>query len=114
MARKVQLPAALRELPFRKGAARILGPLVRAVFAHEEDTRAGDPEAGVHDMRVATKRLREALRLSLPAFRKKDARKHLAWVEEINDALGEVREIDVLVKKLSKRAAALGEPAGMA
>ena len=102
-----------RSLAFHAGAASVLRPRVHAVFACEAATRAGDPDAGIHDMRVAAKRLREALRLFAPAFRKKDAKRHLRWVGEINAALGEVRDVDVLEKRLTKRAAKLGAPAGL-
>ncbi|HVO31424.1 MAG TPA: CHAD domain-containing protein [bacterium] len=106
-------PATIRTAPLSRGAAQLLSPMVHEVFACEAATRAGDPEAGIHDMRVATKRLREAMRLFRPAFRKKDYRKHLAWIEELNDALGEVRDLDVLIPRLEKRAGKLGRPEGM-
>ncbi len=104
---------AARGLAFHAGAASVLRPRVHAVFACEAATRAGDPDAGIHDMRVAAKRLREALRLFAPAFRKKDAKRHLRWIGEINAALGDVRDVDVLEARLTKRAAKLGAPAGL-
>jgi CHAD domain-containing protein len=48
-------------------------------------------EDGVHDMRVATRRLRAAIRL----FGKKALRKAEPEVERLQDALGEVRDLHV-------------------
>jgi CHAD domain-containing protein len=48
-------------------------------------------EDGVHDLRVATRRLRAAIRL----FGKKALRRAEAEVEQLQDALGEVRDLHV-------------------
>lgn len=107
--------ASYRALPLSHGAAAILLPRLHDVFACEEATRAGDPEKGIHDMRVATKRLREVVRLFEDAFRKKAYRKHHRWIEDLNDALGGVRDLDVLLATLRERVEGTGaEPAGMA
>lgn len=95
MAKPVRVAGLRKRTPLARAAALVLRPLLPDVFAKETQTRAGDPEEGVHDMRVAMKRLREALRLFRPAFRKKVFKRHRAWVESLNDALGEVRDRDV-------------------
>jgi len=60
-----------------------------------------DPE-GVHDMRVASRRLRSALRDFLPYARKRRVTKSLQEIREIADALGEVRDQDVAIIALEK------------
>lgn len=62
----------------------------------------GDPE-GVHDMRVASRRLRSALRDFLPHLNRRgrfeEAR---AGLKRLADALGEVRDEDVAIIELEK------------
>jgi len=62
---------------------------------------ANDPE-GVHDMRVASRRLRSALRDFLPFARKRHIAKSLKEIKAIADALGEVRDQDVAIFALDK------------
>ena len=63
-----------------------------------------DPE-GVHDMRVASRRLRSALRDFLPYARKRRVAKSLQEIKDIADALGRVRDQDVAIIALEKLAA---------
>jgi len=56
----------------------------------------GDVEA-VHDMRVATRRLRAALRIAGPFYKRKVARSLRAMLKELADDLGAVRDRDVLI-----------------
>src|SRR5687767_12791442 len=54
----------------------------------------------VHDMRVATRRLRAALEIFEPCFPGKPWRAALADVKELADALGERRDRDVAIDAL--------------
>lgn len=87
---------------------------VSLIVHHDAVVRAGiDPE-GVHQARVGTRRLRSDLRaygsLLLPAWAA-SLRDELSWLA---DALGAVRDADVLLERLEHRVAALpeGERAG--
>jgi len=82
----------------------IFPPRVKDILQHEKAVRKSDIE-GVHDMRVATKRLREAVRVFRPAFGRARMNSHLSHMEALNDALGRVRELDVMGLQLK----ALGE-----
>ncbi|MBC8030679.1 MAG: CHAD domain-containing protein [Pyrinomonadaceae bacterium] len=62
-----------------------------------------DPE-GVHDMRVASRRLRSALRDFMPYARKRRIANSLKGIKEIADALGQVRDQDVAIIALEKLA----------
>jgi CHAD domain-containing protein len=63
-----------------------------------------DPE-GVHDMRVASRRLRGALRDFLPYLRKRPLSRCLREIRAIARALGRVRDFDVAIIALEKIAA---------
>jgi CHAD domain-containing protein len=58
-----------------------------------------DPE-GVHSMRVASRRLRSALRDFMPYIRKRGLGSTLKQIRSIADALGEVRDQDVAIMAL--------------
>ena len=62
-----------------------------------------DPE-GVHDMRVASRRLRSALRDFMPYVRKRRVSTSLQGIKDIADALGQVRDQDVAIIALEKLA----------
>lgn len=65
-----------------------------------------DPE-GVHDMRVASRRLRSALRDFAPHLRKTQIAPSAKQLKEIADKLGVVRDLDVAIialEKLQKKA----------
>jgi len=88
-----------RKQRVRKAARIILRAKARATLAHADLVRVGDVEA-IHDMRVNSKRWREALRLLLPGLPRKSAKAQLARVDALNDALGVVRERDVLLQQV--------------
>jgi len=63
-----------------------------------------NPE-GVHDMRVASRRLRSALHDFIPYLRKRRLSASLREIKAIADALGQVRDQDVAIIALDKLAA---------
>lgn len=108
MAKKKNLPKAVKaKTPVGKAMALILPPKVQDILALEPLVRAGDVE-GLHDIRVATKRLREATRLFMPAFGKRRMKARLEHLERLNDALGAARELDVMGLQLEDLAARNG------
>ena len=60
-----------------------------------------DPE-GVHSMRVASRRLRSALRDFLPYVRKRNLTLVQKQLKNVADALGEVRDLEVAMMALEK------------
>jgi len=75
---------------------------------HETALDFSDPE-GVHSMRVASRRLRSALRDFMPYIRRRDLTSLLKQTKSIAAALGEVRDQDVAIaalEKIEKRAPA--------
>src|ERR1041384_8168034 len=68
---------------------------------HEAALDWSDPE-GVHSMRVASRRLRSAIRDFTPYLRKRALASVLKELKDIAEALGEVRDQDVAIIALEK------------
>src|SRR6476620_10173491 len=101
MAKPRAIPDLTTDVPYGEAAARIVG--VRAVELREHaqgvlDT--GDIER-VHDMRVATRRLRAALEIFEPCFPPEQFGQALRDVKRLADALGARRDRDVAIASLS-------------
>jgi len=79
-----------------KAAALLVEAKLAEVNLHAGPAMGGEIE-GNHDMRVGVKRLREILRLFGRVFPKKRRNRALFEVEELNDALGRVRDPDVMM-----------------
>jgi CHAD domain-containing protein len=92
--------------PFRQLTAMLRAQL-RAILINDPGTRLGtDPEA-LHQHRVAVRRLRALLRAARPMLDRdwvSEVRGELKWV---GAALGEVRDLDVLLEHLEREAAGL-------
>ena len=96
-AAKVELDC---EGSFSQAAVSVVKVRSKEVFAHSEGVLdLGDVER-VHDMRVATRRLRAALEVFESCFPPKRHRKALKQVKALADALGERRDADVEIALL--------------
>jgi CHAD domain-containing protein len=49
------------EMPFCAAAKPVISAKLHDLFKHEKGTRAGDDSEALHDMRVASRRLRAAM-----------------------------------------------------
>ena len=90
--------------------ASALGAQYRRVLAHDPGTRLGTDPESLHQLRVATRRLRAFLRAGRPLVDEAWAdalRAELGW---LGAALGPVRDLDVLLDHLRVEAAALDGP----
>jgi len=72
------------------------------VFAHAEGVLDVSDIERVHDMRVATRRLRAALEVFAACFDKQEHRRVLREVKALADALGERRDPDVAIEELEQ------------
>ncbi len=72
------------------------------VFAHSDGVLDIGEIEHVHDMRVATRRLRAALEVFEPCFPAKRHRKALKRVKALSDELGERRDRDVSIEFLER------------
>ena len=105
-ARKVELDC---EAPFGLAAAEVVRVRAKEVFEHSYGVLDLDDIERVHDMRVATRRLRAALEIFDPCFPRKRRRKALKRVKTLADALGERRDLDVEIELLEGIAAEAAE-----
>jgi len=76
----------------------------------EAGTRSGEDIEDLHKMRVATRRMRAAWRVFDGAYRPKVQRRYVKELRSIARALGEVRDIDVLLEDLDAYISKLPEP----
>ena len=111
MAKARNVPGLEAETRFGDAAAVSVEVRAAEVFEHVDGVLdTGDIER-VHDMRVATRRLRAVLEVFARCFPKKDHRQLLREVKDLADALGERRDPDVGIASLERIAAGLGEDA---
>jgi len=93
------------EEPFARAAARVIEVRAAEVFEHSAGVLEIDEVERLHDMRVATRRLRAAMEVFEPCFPGKRHRKALKRVKRLADALGERRDRDVAIEFLEGFAA---------
>jgi CHAD domain-containing protein len=94
---------------FREAAAAAVRERALEVFEHERRALdLSDPEA-VHDMRVATRRLRAALEIYAAAFPRKAHAALLEEVKNLADDLGARRDPDVAIDALERTRDELAE-----
>jgi CHAD domain-containing protein len=95
--------------PYAVAAAKIVAVRSRELADHAAGVLDVSDIERVHDMRVATRRLRAALEVFEPCFPPKRFRAALREVKELADALGERRDRDVTIAALGEFAAAMGQ-----
>lgn len=84
-------------------ARKIVARHLARVQRHDPGTRTGDDVESVHDMRVALRRLRAAVRAFKPALapaQRTALGEELTWLTQV---LGDVRDIDVQLAHLAKQ-----------
>jgi CHAD domain-containing protein len=65
---------------------------------HEEGTLLGENVEELHDMRVATRRMRTAFDIFGPVYDPKTIKRHLKGLRTIGRVLGQVRDMDVILE----------------
>lgn len=110
MAKPIWIAGLSRRMPAARAASKVLQAVLLDLLEKISGAHGADSEKGIHDLRVAVKRFREAFRLFRPVLRKKMFREHREWIETLNDALGEVRDRDVALIQLRKLTAGYAEP----
>jgi CHAD domain-containing protein len=110
VAKAREIPELTADEPYRSAATRIVALRVEEVVEHSGNVLDVSDIERVHDMRVATRRLRAALEVCEPCFPGKRFKSTLAEVKEIADALGERRDRDVSIAALEGFAAEMPAP----
>ena len=89
---------------FRDAAAAAVSVRAGEVFSFADAALDLSDIEGVHDMRVATRRLRAALEVFAPCFPRKQHAAALKEVKDLADRLGERRDPDVAIEELEAMA----------
>jgi len=85
--------------PMAEAGRKILRFHFAHMLSHENGTRLGEDIEELHDMRVATRRMRAAFEVFRPFLRRKAIKKHLKGLRATGRALGRVRDLDVFMEK---------------
>lgn len=104
------IPLAPRTTPGNPASEALRASIVSAVkriIAHDPPTRLGDAE-GVHQMRVGARRLRSDLQTFEPVVDPGWAASLRAELKWLADALGKVRDLDVLAERLHRASEEIG------
>lgn len=103
MAKPKEIPGLDCRAAAAEGARRVLLARFEEMCEYRAAALEGDDIEGVHDMRVASRRLRSALRDFSPLLRRgKRLEAARAAVRRLADALGAVRDEDVAIHALEK------------
>ena len=107
MAKARSIPGLDATTTFREAAARAVEVRTEELFSFADGVLDMDDVERVHDMRVATRRLRAVLEVCAPCFPKKPYKAALRDVKALADALGLRRDPDVQIAAIEREAAEL-------
>jgi CHAD domain-containing protein len=93
--------------PYRRAGARIVRVRTGELFENAESVLDTRDIERVHDMRVASRRLRAVLEIFEPCFPASEFKGVLKDVKQLADALGERRDPDVHLAQLEEFATAV-------
>ncbi len=100
-------PGVLAGDPLAEAGRKVLRFNFARLLAREAGTREGKDPEELHAMRVATRRMRAAWRVFGDAYRRGRRRRYVAELKAVADALGAVRDRDVLIDALREYIASL-------
>jgi CHAD domain-containing protein len=113
--RALGLPAPAREVQIPPGTPPVsalglaLAEQARQLLVHDPGVRLGSDPEDLHQLRVATRRLRAFLRAGRPLLDpswSEPLRGELRW---LGGALGPARDLDVLIERIAEDVAGVGE-----
>ena len=107
MARARPVPGLSGAEAFRSAAGRVVAVRAQELWEHAAGVLDTEDIERVHDMRVATRRLRAVLEIFAPCFPRKAHHEVLRDVKRLADALGERRDPDVQITALRAHARAV-------
>jgi CHAD domain-containing protein len=102
------IPGLNEEDPYAAVAAKVVAIRASELAEHSAGVLDTDDIERLHDMRVATRRLRAALEVFEPCFPRKRYKAVLREVKDLADALGERRDRDVTIAALDEFCAEIG------
>jgi CHAD domain-containing protein len=110
MAKARPIEGLRAEEPYASAAAKVVAVRAREVADHSRNVLDVSDIERVHDMRVATRRLRAALEIFAPCFPERQHEETLSEVKAVADALGERRDADVTIAALERFTQDLAAP----
>jgi len=110
MARAREISDIHQGVPYATAAARVVAARADEVVEHAGGVLDVSEIERLHDMRVATRRLRAALEVFRPCFPRDEFKATLREVKAIADALGERRDRDVTIAALEDFGEVLAAP----
>lgn len=105
----VKSPGMLPEDTLAEAGRKVLCFHFAEMLRHEAGTRLGEDIEELHDMRVATRRMRAAFEIFNQAFKPKVLKLHLKGLRKAGRTLGRARDLDVFVEKASRYEQSLPE-----
>ena len=103
-------PISAQDTMAEAGRKALVADFIK-MLQNEEGCRQGEDSNAVHDMRVGTRRMRSTLRLLSTYYKTKAIQPHLDSMKSVADALGGVRDLDVMMDEIKKFGEAAGENA---
>lgn len=95
-------PGVLSDDPLAEAGRKVWRYHFAMMLLHEEGTLLGEDIEELHDMRVATRRMRAAFDVFGSAFAPKAIKRHLRGLRATGRALGQVRDLDVFIDKAQR------------
>lgn len=102
MAKAWEVPGLAGDARFRQAAGRVILTRWAEMMSYRDGTLLGEDIEELHSMRVSSRRLRAAMDAFEGAFPRKTFRPLLRQVKEITDVLGDARDLDVAIERLSR------------
>lgn len=108
MAKAREIEGLAPDLPYREAARLTVQTRAAELFEHADGVLDVEDPERVHDMRVASRRLRAALEIYAPCFEPEAYAGVLREVKALADALGARRDPDVQLLALGALVEAMG------
>nr|WP_217913060.1 CHAD domain-containing protein [Miltoncostaea marina] len=109
MAKAWEVPGLRPDARFRDAAGRVVLTRWREMMSYRDGTLLGEDVEELHAMRVSSRRLRAAMDAFAGAFPSKAFRPLLRQVKEITDVLGDARDLDVAIERLTGELATVAD-----
>jgi CHAD domain-containing protein/transposase-like protein len=100
LAKKTKTPGIRPADSMAEAGRKVLRMHFARMLYHEPGTRLGENIEALHDMRVATRRMRAAFEVFGDYFKKGVMKTHLKGLRATGRALGPVRDLDVFLQKM--------------
>ncbi len=107
--KKQKTPGILPDDYMSEAGRKVLRFYFGHILEHEAGTRLGEDIEALHDMRVATRRMRSAFRVFGPYFKQKRIKPFLKRLRRTGRTLGRVRDLDVSLENANRYLQQLSE-----